>query len=332
MKRPRRMTLLALSAASIIALGPLLAVGAALPPGIPSSVMVSVGYADTERSVGTFHVDFPSPWCGSPGVQFVGSSTNYDGNSTDPKNCAGGDWDGGAILVTNTGATTITLTNLTVTLPLPPSGGPGSPTCPSYARPMTFDLWFGAQYYYDNSSRPAYDGNPIAIPSGGQAIFAATSGNGTTCETGNYPSGPIGGTFDFDTSEGNFLSGCTPTNDTTSAPRITFSADGYSPTTYVDVGHTLDTGGIDTGTCSATAANPEWPNESLGWRAVNSTCGESCVANQLAYTATPTATVSVSAIGSQPATVSSTFTYGVVGAIAIVLLVAGYFLYARRRR
>ena len=50
------------------------------------------------------------------------------------------------------------------------------------------------------------------------------------------------------------MSGCTPTKDTVSDPQITFTALGYAPTTYVDQGHTIDTGGIDIGNCAPTAA------------------------------------------------------------------------------
>ena len=93
-------------------------------PSISSSVSVAAAYADTEGRPGAGNCTdcFPSPWCGSPGVQFIGSSTNYNGNSTDPGNCKSGGWDAGAILVTNNGSTSITLTNLTVMLPLPASG------------------------------------------------------------------------------------------------------------------------------------------------------------------------------------------------------------------
>ena len=163
-------------------------------PKIPSSVSVAVSYADTEgrgNSSGNCTYCFPSPWCGSHDIQFIGSSTDYNGNPTDTSNCSGGDWDSGGILVTNTGATPITLTNLTVVLPLPASGDRGSPFCAEPPRPITFDLWFGQQYYFGNKSDPAYLGSPIVVPSGGQAIFAGTSSDGSyTCPTGNYPVGP----------------------------------------------------------------------------------------------------------------------------------------------
>lgn len=285
MKKSRFATPLVTLTAVIIAVGPYFTtIASASPLGIPSSIGVAVGYADTEGrggSAGTCTNCFPSPWCGSSGVQFIGSSTNYDGNSTDPSNCKGGDWDGGAILVSNTGGTSITLTNLTVVLPLPASGDRGSPSCAEPPRPITFNLWFGPQHFFGNLSDPAYDGSPITIPAGGQAIFAGTSSDGSyTCPTGNYPSSPPKATYDFDTSDANFLSGCTPSTETASDPEITFSATGYAPTTYIDEGHVLDTGGIDTGNCSPTNVDPQWGHEYLGWRLASSSCGESCPMNQ----------------------------------------------------
>lgn len=254
-------------------------------PAVSASVAIYVGYADTEvraADSGICANCFPSPWCGSPGVQFIGSSTNYNGNSSDTGNCKGGGWDTAAILVTNTGITTLTLTNLTIVLPLPASGNRGTPSCDAPQRPITFDLWFGQKYYFDNASRPAYLGGPITLAPGGQAIFAGTSSDGSyTCPTGNYPSAPAKATYDFDTSDANFLSGCTPTTDSISDPQIYLSVTGSAPLTPIDKGRVLDTGGIDTGNCGHTAVDPQWGHENLGWRLVDSTCGEGCPMNQL---------------------------------------------------
>ncbi len=331
----------------MVALAPyFLTLAHATPQGIPPSLEIAVGYGDTERGVGAYHVDFPSPWCGTPGVQFIGSSTNYNGNSTSESNCVAGDWDGGAILVTNAGSAPVTLTNLTVVLSLPASGSAGKPSCSQPPRPITFHLWFGQQYYFGNASDPAYAGGPIALPPGGQAIFAGTSSDGAyVCPSGNYPEGPVNGTYDFDTSDSNFLSGCTPTNDTASDPRITFTAAGYAPTTYVDEGHVIDTGGIDPGMCSSTPANPEWPNESLGWRLVNSTCGEGCAENQFeasAQTVSSQHSTSVSATSQHSTSVAATFTstssaggtaaiYALAG-VAVVVVAAAGLLALRRRK
>jgi hypothetical protein len=324
--------LLVASIAAVVAVSPFFtAIAYASSPSIPSSVVVAVGYADTEGRApdsGTCANCFPSPWCGSPGVQFIGSSTNYNGNSTDTSNCVDGDWDGGAILVTNAGTTPITFTNLTVVLPLPASGDIGTPSCVEPPRPVTFKLWFGQQYYFGNHSDPAYFGGPITVPSGGEAIFAGTSSDGSyTCPTGNYPSGPKGGaqpsTYDFDTSDANFLSGCTPTTDTVSDPRVTFSATGYAPTTYIDEGHVIDTGGIDTGNCGPTAADPQWGHEDLGWRLASNPCGEGCPINQFGVAVT---TVTAPTHGA----VSDTVAYG-IAAVAVVFIIATGYLALKRR-
>jgi hypothetical protein len=347
-RRSRYAALVAVMVSAIL-FGPYVATLAQVASSpIPPSLEVYVGYGDTEgRGAGeNCSYCFPSPWCGSPGVQFVGSSTNYDGNPTDTSNCMGGDWDGGAVRVINTGTAPITLTNLTVTLPLPASGLRGDPSCASPPRPITFKLWFGQQYYFGNLSDPAYFGSPITVPPLGQAIFAGTSSDGSyTCPTGNYPSGPGSAnhaTYDFDTSDANFLSGCTPTNDTVSDPRITFSAVGYSPTTYIDVGHTIDTGGIDTGNCSPTATDPQWGHEDLGWRPANDPCGETCPGGTQvegnATTATtpstpPSTTTLVSTAtvtASSGSGVSYTVAYG-IAAVAGVFIVATAYLATRKR-
>jgi len=307
--------------------------------------VIAVSYADTEgrgASSGNCTYCFPSPWCGSHDVQFIGSSTNYNGNPTDTSNCAGGDWDSGAILVTNTGATPITLTNLTVLLPLPASGDRGTPSCAEPPRPFTVNIWFGQQYYFGNKSDPAYSGGPIVVPAGGEAIFAGTSSDGSyTCPTGNYPSAPPKATYDFDTSDANFLSGCTPTTDTVSDPQITFSALEYAPTTYIDQGHTIDTGGIDVGNCAPTAADPQWGHEDMGWRPVNSTCGVLCPYNQFGGTtsvvtvAGSTTTVTGSAttvtVSNTSGEVSTTTAYG-ISAVAVVFIVATGYLATRRQK
>ncbi len=327
-------TLIVLS--MIMATGPYFAaVSYADSPKIASSIEVAVAYADTEgrgSNAGSCADCFPSPWCGSPGVQFIGSSTNYNGNSTDTNNCKGGDWDTGAILVINTGTTPVTFTNLTVAFPLPSSGSSVTPTCAAEMRPITFNVWFGQQYYWHNPADPAFDGGPITVPAGGEAIFAGTSSdNSYHCPTGNYPSiGLKNGTYDFDTSDAYYLDGCTPTTDPSSAPRITFSADGYAATTYNDTGHTLDTGGIDTGNCNPTAADPQWGHENLGWRLVG-TCGESCPSNQLAATTTLHAPTTAPTATTSAAPGSTAAEYG-IAAVAIVLVIATGYLVLRARK
>jgi hypothetical protein len=358
MKKARRVVPL-LALAVIMAIGPCLTTASyADSPKIPSSVEVALAYADTEgrgNGAGTCASCFPSPWCGSPGVQFIGSSTNYNGNSTDPANCKAGDWDTGAVLVTNTGTTPVTLTNLTVAFPLPSSGNSVIPTCTAEMRPITFKVWFGQQNYWNNPADPAFDGGPITVPAGGQAIFAGTSSdNSYHCPTGNYPSiGLTNGTYDFDSSDAYYLNGCTPTTDASSAPRITFSASGYAATTYNDNGHTLDTGGIDTGNCAPTPIDPQWGHENLGWRLANDTCGESCPANQLVATAATSSSVSSGVTSTSSSTttptsatssasgptsssssggISSTLVYGIFAVVVVIFIVAIGYLAMRRGR
>jgi hypothetical protein len=351
MKRGRLATTAVASMVAIMALSPCLTtIAYANTSNIPSSIAVAVAYADTEgrgSSAGTCADCFPTPWCGSPGVQFIGSSTNYNGNSTDTSNCKGGDWDTGAILVINRGTTPITLTNLTASFPLPSSGSSVTPTCAAEMRPITFNVWFGRQYYWHNPADPAFDGGPITVPAGGEAIFAGTSSdNSYRCPTGNYPSiGPTNGTYDFDTSDAYYLDGCAPTTDTSSAPRITFSADGYAATTYSDNGHTMDTGGIDAGNCAPTTADPQWGHESLGWRLVNGTCGESCPTNQPEVQALLSSAVVNTTVASPPSTTSSITTGPATGmsggatasvvfvvATAVVVVAAAGFFALRRRK
>ncbi len=345
MKRPRYAIALVASMVVIIAFGQYFSMPSyADLPRIPVSVVVAVAYADTEgrgSNAGNCADCFPSPWCGSQGVQFIGASTNYNGNSTDTNNCKGGDWDTGAILVMNTGAAPITFTNLTVTFPLPSSGSSVVPTCTAETRPITFNVWFGKQYYWHNPADPAFDGGSITVPTGGEAIFAGTSSdNSYHCPTGNYPSiGLTNGTYDFDSSDAYYLSGCTPTTDPTSAPRITFSANGFATTTYNDTGHTLDTGGIDTGNCNPTAMDPQWGHENLGWRLVG-TCGEDCPTNQQLTTIATSSvsaalsTTSSASTGPAPGSTGGTSAVVVLWVVAIVAVVAiiGAVSYAVTRR
>jgi len=217
-------------------------------------------------------------------------------------------------------------------------------------RPITFDVWFGQQYYWHNPADPAFDGGQITVPAGGRVIFAGTSSdNSYKCPTGNYPStGLTNGTYDFDTSDAYYLNGCTPTTDPSSAPRITFSATGYAATTYNDNGHTLDTGGIDTGNCTPTTTDPQWGHENLGWRLVNDTCGESCPTNQLGL-ATASTSSSVSSTESTPMTsatatttqvgptsssggAGATIAYGIAAVVVVFVVVIGYVAMRRGKK
>ncbi|MDA4123508.1 MAG: hypothetical protein OK456_10050 [Thaumarchaeota archaeon] len=265
----------------------------AAPVGASPQYSVFVGYGDNDHAGS----NFPSIWCGDSGVQFIGSGGDYNGNPTAASNCTG-TFDGGAIMVQNTGASSLTISGLTVTLPAPGAdcnsngcGGTDSgATCGGIARPVTWDIWFGA-IDFRGTSTVAYTGGTITVAPGDYAIFTGTTGGG------NCPGGPAPttGEADFDTSDSNFLFNCppTPTTDTQSAPQITLTIDGAAQPTLTDAGHTIDTGGQDPGNCGI--------NEALGWRPITVTCGESCPSNQIPPTlgvpqfALPT--IAVAAIG-----------------------------------
>src|SRR6516165_4298485 len=78
------------------------------------SYSVQVGYADNLRASGFF----PNPWFGAAGVTFAGEAPT--GNP--------GQYDSGAILVTNTGATPITVTDALVN---------------NFANGESFQIWGG---------------------------------------------------------------------------------------------------------------------------------------------------------------------------------------------
>ena len=195
-KKSGRATLLVASIVLLLAISQRFAAAApAELPKLPSSFVVAVGYADTEGrgpSSGNCTYCFPSPWCGSHDVQFIGSSRNYNGNPTDTSNCAGGDWDGGGILVTNTGTTTeITLTNLTVVFPLPASGTPVRRAARNLRDQSPSTSGSGSNTTSGtNQTRRTLVAQSSSLQ-GDRAIFAGTSSDGSyTCPTGNYPSGP----------------------------------------------------------------------------------------------------------------------------------------------
>ncbi len=211
--------LLATSAISITAAQPVHAV---------SPYAVSVGYADDLRP----SPFFPSPWCGSASVAlFAGSCTNIDS---------------GAVMITNTGATSIVINDVSINLH-PAIGSP------------TFALW--ASFL------------PFTLPAGMSAIFVQTTQY--NLDSSDSPLPGIGPSATNNCSAGpeSSLAICT-----TNAPQVTITVGGV-PTAYTDNGHTLDTGGFDAINAvpcpnpSETAPNC---NESLQWRSITLSCGLSC--------------------------------------------------------
>jgi len=198
---------------------------------------VSVGYADDLRP----SPFFPTPWCSGVTIAAAGG---------DSAGCAtSGAFDSGAILITNTGATSITITGLTVTTPNE-SGGACDAGC---------SIW--SSYF------------PAILAPGQQAIFAQTySYNFDTSDNG-LPGVPDSPTNNCDTGPVSTSSICT-----TSVPTVSVTVDSTT-SVFHDVGFVLITGGYDqvnSNPCLNPADTPGSCNESLQWRDISSTCGVTC--------------------------------------------------------
>jgi len=171
-------------------------------PGIANAVDVYdvyVGYADNLRPDAP-SAFFPNPWSGSSNVAlFVGNATNVDA---------------GAVMITNTGATGLTLSSLSVTMP---QAGGMSP----------FVLWSSSL--------------PFVLPSGMDAIFTQTTQY--NFDTSDYAIVPA-----------NLLDNCStgPTASTPTCvnnrPVVTITT-GDGTVAFNDTGHVLDTGGFDANCC-----------------------------------------------------------------------------------
>jgi PEP-CTERM motif len=198
------------------------------------SLSVFVGYADNLRASGFF----PSPWLGAANVVSQSSA-----NQT---------FDSGAIRIDNTGATSITITNLSVTLN--PAAGP-----------IVYNtLW-----------------SPLIIGPGQVGIFAQNNGNDTQFDTSDH--GLFGGSppavLEPNNADGNgntnLIGGCSSAasfiataGDTAlcsdNAPIISFDENG-NPMSFTDSGHIVDTGEWDFVNNSAFG---EDGNESINWNAI----------------------------------------------------------------
>jgi len=204
---------------------------------------VQVGYADDLRAA----PNFPSPWCGSPNVALFASV----GDSA----CAGNGptWDDGAILITNTGTSPITINSLTV---LEPNDWCGSGGC---------TIWGGYL--------------PFVLAPGQQAIFAQTSGQ--NFDTSDFGLPGIGPSLTDNCNAGAEQGSATCVNN---IPTVEFTVNGVQ-SDFKDVGFTLDTGGFDSvnsnpcpdnGNPNSSNDQPGACNESLQWRDISSTCGLTC--------------------------------------------------------
>jgi hypothetical protein len=195
----------------------------------PPSLTVSAGYADdSHNGRGTL---LPSPWCGSVAVHIgVCGATNTD-CSTNP--AIGCETDGGAILITNTAGSPLTIENVNVDLPGRGLNGAGAwrvnpghiPGTPSNLfndgiRPVRFSLW-----------------GSFTLQKGQSAILDQTIPGNSMYS-------------DFDTSDYQVNAGCTKDQNVGDAPTIDITVDGVT-TTFVDSNRILDTGGVDLEFCSS---------------------------------------------------------------------------------
>jgi hypothetical protein len=221
----------------LFSLALLVAFGVSVPRA-SADVSVYVGYADNLRPSPFFPIGFGlgmSLGSISPG----GTTQVFTG---------GGTFDAGAILIVNTGASSITLDSLSATIPTSTVGTVSTST-----------LWAGF-------------GSSILAPGNG-AIFT---------QTGSFNFD----TSDFGAFGLNSTSNCDPGNPFATAnaafcasiaPTVTISVNGTLLAPFVDSGQVLDTGGFDLVSASpcpgGNNANntPGNCNESLQWRLIGTT-------------------------------------------------------------
>jgi hypothetical protein len=186
------------------------------------SLKVYVGYADSLRPSGFF----PNPFAGSSNVVYSGM---------DPST---GALDSGAIRITDTGSTALTITNLTVTL------NPGS-------SPTTFALW-----------------GSVTVNPGQQAIYAQTTQyNFDSSDYGFLPTIGIDSTHPVGGCTNLAALSATQQNDCViDAPTVSFTANGVNYS-YIDSGNVLDTFGYDFISGSSDG------NESINWNPIGSFVG-----------------------------------------------------------
>ncbi len=119
--------------------------------GSSDQIDVYVGYADDLRS----NPFFPDPWCGSPGVIFVGSCSSIDA---------------GVVRVDNIGTSNVTVSSVSVLLPGP------LPSLYYCCRPITINYW------------PGYGGasGSVVIPPGRTLILSQTGPETGIQDTSDY--------------------------------------------------------------------------------------------------------------------------------------------------
>lgn len=201
-----------------------------LPPvALADSFTVLVGYADNLRASGFF----PTPWLGASNV--VSQSS------------LGQILDTGAVRIDNTGSSSITITNFSVTL------NPGS-------APLVFSIW-----------------SPLTIAPGQIGIFTQTAQfNFDSSDFGMFGTVPPA-SLAPNIPGNNAIGGCSSTPSILSAtsfaascaanaPKVSFTENG-SPVTAIDTGQILNTGGWDFVNNNLFG---EDGNESINWNVIGS--------------------------------------------------------------
>jgi hypothetical protein len=185
---------------------------------------VYVGYADDLRPSPK---NFPTPWDGDNGVVFEGCVPN----------CTG--WDGGAVMVVNTGATALSINSFSINL-----SSPGATT------PCVYSIW----------------PSNISLPSGQEAIFTETltGGGGGCTNTVNSNGVAYMDSSDIGPNGANWAGNCSQSG---IVPQVDLTVNGTAAS-YNDTGQVLTTGGIDTNSCTPGVPNA---NESIQWTPVGQT-------------------------------------------------------------
>jgi hypothetical protein len=207
------------------------------------SAAVYVGYADGLRS----GADFPNPF-GLAETFIAGGNTytitNLLANANDGP-------DAGAVMLLNTGASSISVTNLDV-----------SHVGQSNA---DFQIWTG--------NGPLQLGSGITLAPGTGAIFSSTTNY--NFDTSDFSSAAIQTGFNPDTNNCSTGSIAASLACTSTVGLVTFTLDGVT-TSFSDTGHVLDTGGYDTALylhihTGGGGVPVENYNESLNWRPIGTT-------------------------------------------------------------
>jgi hypothetical protein len=223
---------------------------------------VYVGYADDLRPSPR---NFPTPWDGDSGVVFEGCVPN----------CTG--WDGGAVMVVNTGGSTLSINSFSINL-----SSPGATT------PCVYSIW----------------PSNISLPSGQEAIFSETEtgGGGGCTNTVNSSGVAYMDSSDIGPNGANWANNCTQSG---IIPQVDLTVNGTA-SSYTDTGQVLNTGGVDSNACTPGVPNA---NESEQWTPV----GQSA-ASGLKVTDSPSTQSAVPTTGT--ANVTATVTNGSGGDLA----------------